>query len=124
MAANPNELALSYLLALSSDIRTAVLLDQRGQLLASVPGPLEAAQVDVAAGLLESTIELREGSSEPIELDLTFKESTVYVLVSGELAMVCTSNRQALPGIVLYEMRSVLADIAGSGSRPLREAGA
>jgi hypothetical protein len=123
MAANANELALRYLLQLSSDIAAAMLFTEDGELLATAPD-LSGEPAAPARDLMRATLELRNGQEEAIELDALCERDSVFVLASHGLAMVCVASRLALPGIVLHEMRSVLSDLA-RGSEPVaREAGA
>jgi hypothetical protein len=115
MAANAQELALRYLLALSGDVRSAMLLTETGELLASAPGSAgEPASVD-ARELIEATLGFRNGGAEAVELDILCTRESVFVLVDRGLAMVCVADRLALPGIVLHEMRVVLGDLAEGG---------
>lgn len=124
MAANANELALRYLLQLSSDIVAAILLSEDGELLASAPHPAEGAAGAAARDLVRATLELRDGQESLIELDALCDRDSVLVLASDGLAMVCVASRLALPGIVLHEMRSVLSDLAGGTGVVSRKAGA
>jgi hypothetical protein len=127
VAANAQELALRYLLALSSDIRTAALLREDGRLLASAPDPLDDSAAADARQLVGAALGFRHGTSanpmhdEPIELDILCSRDSVYVLADGGVALVCVAERQALPGIVLHEMRSVLGDLDGGEATLRRE---
>ena len=123
MAADQNELALRYLLQLSSDIRSAILLSESGELLASVPSRADADTAAAASELVRTALELRDGESEPIELDVLCEGESVHLTARDGLAIVCVADRLALPGIVLHEMRSVLADLEVP-DRQVGEAGA
>ncbi|MEX0745401.1 MAG: hypothetical protein WD118_07340 [Phycisphaeraceae bacterium] len=110
MAADQHELALRYLLQLSSDIRSAMLL-RGGDLLAAAPSPALDASVEAASELVRMALDLRNGEPEAVELDVLCESEAVYVIARDGIAMVCVADRLALAGIVLHEMRAVLADL-------------
>ena len=111
MAADQHELALRYLLQLSSDIRSAMLLRGSSVLLAAAPSPAADASVDAASELVRAALDLRNGEPEAVELDVLCESEAVYVIAHDGIAMVCVADRLALAGIVLHEMRAVLADL-------------
>jgi hypothetical protein len=112
MSAGPNDLALQYLLRLSSDIRSAIVL-HRGELVAAAPGSPDAELTRTASELVESAAELSNGSHEPVEVDALCGGETVYVIADGEWGMICVAHRLSLPGIVLHEMRSTFRQLEG-----------
>lgn len=100
-AALTPELALAQLAELSSDIRTGVVFDAAGELLAGDP-----ALADPARRLLE----LADGSLAEV-----MTPRGCVVAVRGERrALVVTTSRHALPALVRYDVRMVLADLEGS----------
>jgi hypothetical protein len=87
-------LALDYLRELSADIRSGVVLDAGGALLA---GPQEL------------------GDAEEIQVSLA--DGAVFAARSDKHALVVVCGRLALPSLIRYDLRLVLADLEG-GTRP------
>jgi hypothetical protein len=123
MAATSQELALRYLLELSSDIRLALLLDRDGALVAAAPQPPEGlAQI---AGELSREAGARFGAGgEPVEIDAACEGGTVFLIRSREVAMVCLTDRSALPALIFYEMHAVLTDLDRAAGAEARRVGA
>jgi hypothetical protein len=103
------QLALDYLRELSADIRSGVVLDPEGALLA---GPEHLA--DAARDLLA-------GAPEAEELHVSTADGAVFAARSAEHALVVVCGRLALPSLIRYDLRLVLADLAG---KPRPEAAA
>ena len=95
------ELAVEYLRELSADIRSGVVLDPEGALLA---GPEHLA--DAARDLLG-------GAPEAEELHVSTADGAVFAARSAEHAVVVVCGRLALPSLIRYDLRLVLADLAG-----------
>jgi hypothetical protein len=95
-------LALDYLRELSADIRSGVVLDPKGALLA---GPEELA--DAARDLLD-------GAPGAEELHVSTADGAVFAARSDRHALVVVCGRLALPSLIRYDLRLVLADLAGS----------
>jgi hypothetical protein len=98
-------LALDYLRELSADIRSGVVLDPGGALLAgpeALGGP--------ARDLLGAA-----GSAE--EIHVTTPDGAVFAARSDKHALVVVCGRFALPSLIRYDLRLVLTDLAG-GERP------
>jgi hypothetical protein len=98
-------LALDYLRELSADIRSGVVLDPQGALLAGPDHLAEAARdLLVAAGEAE-------------EVHVSVADGAVFAARSDRYALVVVCGRFALPSLIRYDLRLVLADLAG-GERP------
>jgi hypothetical protein len=95
-------LALDYLRELSADIRSGVVLDPKGTLLA---GPEHLA--DAARDLLA-------GAPGAEELHVSTADGAVFAARSDRHALVVVCGRLALPSLIRYDLRLVLADLAGS----------
>jgi hypothetical protein len=95
-------LALDYLRELSADILSGVVLDPDGTLLA---GPEHLA--DAARDLLEA-------APTAEELHVNTADGAVFAARSGHHALVVVCGRLALPSLIRYDLRLVLADLAGS----------
>ena len=87
-------LALDYLRELSADIRSGVVLDSGGALLA---GP--------------------EDLGEAEEIHVSMADGGVFAARSDKHALVVVCGRLALPSLIRYDLRLVLADLEG-GTRP------
>ena len=96
------QLALDYLRELSADIRTGVVLDPEGTLLAG-PEQLEEAARDLLAGAPAAE-----------ELHVSTADGAVFAARSASHALVVVCGRLALPSLIRYDLRLVLADLAGS----------
>lgn len=99
-------IALDYLRELSSDIRAGVLLDADGELLA---GP--QALADPARDLLAAAGDAAIGA------DVLQGSSTVFMARTRSYALVVVCGRFALPALVRFDLRAVLADL--EGERPI-----
>ena len=95
------QLALDYLRELSADIRAGVVLDPDGALLA---GPDNLA--DAARDLFNAAKDARE-------LQVTTADGGVYAARSDHHAIAVVCGRLALPSLIRYDLRLVLADLAG-----------
>ena len=98
-------LALDYLRELSADIRSGVVFDPGGALLAGPDGLADPARDLLAAA----------GNAE--EIHVTTADGAVFAARSDEHALVVVCGRFALPSLIRYDLRLVLADLAG-GERP------
>ena len=103
------QLALDYLRELSADIRTGVVLDPEGTLLA---GP---------ENLGEAARDLLAGAPGAEELHVSTADGAVFAARSTTHALVVVCGRLALPSLIRYDLRLVLADLAG---KPRPEAAA
>jgi hypothetical protein len=99
-------LALDYLRELSADIRGGVVLAPDGALLA---GP--EALADPARDLLA-------GAGDAREVQVAVADGTVFAARSDEHAVVVVCGRFALPSLIRYDLKLVLADLSRTGERP------
>lgn len=98
-------LALDYLRELSADIRAGVVLAPDGALLA---GP-EALAVPAR--------DLMSAAGEATEVHVNTGDGAVYAARSDRHAIAVVCGRFALPSLIRYDLRLVLADLGG-GERP------
>jgi hypothetical protein len=98
-------LALDYLRELSADIRSGVVMDAKGKLLA---GPKE---------LGEAAHDLVQAAGEAEEIHVSLADGAVFAARSDKHALVVVCGRLALPSLIRYDVRLVLADLEG-GTRP------
>jgi hypothetical protein len=100
-------LALDYLRELSADIVAGVVLDGGGELLA---GPTELS--DAARDLLQAA-----GDAE--EVHVSTADGAIFAARSEQHQLVVVCGRLALPSLIRYDLRLVLADLAGK-ARPAK----
>ena len=104
------ELALSYLDELSTDVRAAVLVDEAG-------GPVAHIGADDAGERLgELAVELFEradrAAGKPVpQLEVTTAAGAVFGVRSAGWTLVVVSGRFAMPSVMFYDLRNVLADL-------------
>ena len=93
--------ALEYLRTLSADIEEAAVLAADGSLLAGPEMLAEAARALLAAAL------------DADDLEVSTVAGSVFAARSDRHAVVLVCGRFALPALVRFDLRMVLADLAG-----------
>jgi hypothetical protein len=93
------ELAVDYLGELSIDLRGVAVLDADGRLLAGA-----TALEDPARELL--------GAAEAPAVEVSAPGGRVFAVRDAHHAIVAVARRTALPSLVLFDLRAVLADLA------------
>jgi hypothetical protein len=115
MDVTSEELALRYLLELSTDIRVALLFSPDGSLLAAAPDPPAETVTRAAAEIVREARALAAAAGEEaVELDATVDGGNVLVMCEGGPALACVAGPLALPGLLLHDMRIALADLRRS----------
>jgi hypothetical protein len=94
-------LALDYLRELSADIVAGVVLGADGKLLAG-PEDLGAAARDLMAA-----------AGEAEEVHVSTADGAIFAARSDQHALVVVCGRFALPSLIRYDLRLVLADLGG-----------
>ena len=118
MEAATQELALRYLLELSTDIRLALLVDDDGELVAAAPErPDERIQRVCGDMVREAATLAGDETATPLELDVTLDGGAVFVVREGRRALLCVTGPFALPGLILHDMRVVLDDLRRGGPK-------
>jgi hypothetical protein len=118
MEAATQELALRYLLELSTDIRLALLVDEDGELVASAPDRPNDRVLDVCVDMVNETAALAgDERATPLELDVTLDGGAVFVAREGGPSLLCVTGPFALPGLILHDMRVVLEDLRRGGPK-------
>jgi hypothetical protein len=120
MAASSQELALRYLLELSSDIRVALLLDGAGELVAAAPDPLPRGMAELAGELSHEAGARFGQGGEPVELDAACEGGAVFLIRFEHGAMATVTDRSVLPGLIFYDMHAVLTDLDRAASAEAR----
>jgi hypothetical protein len=124
MAATSHELALQYLLELSSDIRLALFLDPQGRVIAAAPGPPGTALEELAGELTAEAHALFGSDGEPVEIDAACEGGSLFLVQSVEGSMICLTDRSVLHALIFYDMHAVLADIERAAGAEARRVGA
>jgi predicted regulator of Ras-like GTPase activity (Roadblock/LC7/MglB family) len=107
-----HELALRYMLELSTDIKVAFLIDEDSALIAAAPERPSDEIAHVGAELAaEARALARERGSSSVELDVTVERGAVFVVCEDGPALVCVTGQFALPGLILHDMRIALSDM-------------
>jgi predicted regulator of Ras-like GTPase activity (Roadblock/LC7/MglB family) len=102
------EQALAYLAELSTDLRGAAILDAEGAVLAATCDPERWAED--AAALLE--VADRAGE-EPVEqVHIATEQGEVFAIRHAGLAAVAVTERFALASLMLFDLRSLLRELA------------
>jgi hypothetical protein len=124
MAATSQELALRYLLELSSDIRIALLLDAEGALVACAPNPPPGRLAELAGDLSREAGALFGGGGDTVEIDALCEGGTLFLIRHAEGAMICVTDPSVLPGLIFYDMHAVLTDLDRAATAEARRVGA
>ena len=111
MAAITEELALRYLLELSTDIRAAFLVDDHGELTASAPEPPPERIASAGARLAREARSRADGGEPAVEIDVRLDGGAAFMVWEGGPALVCVTGPFALPGLILHDMRIALSDL-------------
>jgi len=119
-----HDLALRYLLELSTDIRGALLLDRDGRLLASA-GHLAAEDLaSMGERLAASARDLASAEHAAIEIDVHSAGGAMFLLGEAQHVMACVTNRSVHPGLIFYDMHAVLRDLdRAAAAEAVRERG-
>ena len=100
--------ALAELLDVSEDVVAAVILDVEGRPRAATVGDDEAAKAaEIAAAMLAYGDALRTGVSAA-RLEAVTADGTVFALREGSAAVVATTGRDPVAGLVLHDLRTTL----------------
>jgi hypothetical protein len=86
---------------MSGHVREAIVLDSRGR---RVAGP---------AALAEPARALLAAAPEATELEVATTRGLVYAARSSRHAIAVVSGRGALPALMLYDLRMLLAEMDG-----------
>ena len=99
------DLAVGYLRELSADIRAAAVLSPAGEPIAGAPELAGAAR------------ELLAAAPDAAEIEVATAGGAVYAARDEQHAVVAVCGRFALPALVRYDLKVVLAELASGGRR-------
>jgi hypothetical protein len=115
-ASGSAEAALAFLTEMWPDLRGAAILDGGGTVLAASGEP-ERWQEDAAA--LFAAADAAE--SEPVEqVHVATAQGEVFALRNRSYAAIAVTDRFALASLMLFDLRSVLRELAAEGSEEAR----
>jgi hypothetical protein len=119
------EVTPQRLITLSADARSAVLLDAAGSLAGASEADSERAEelATLARGLFEAVDSGHSG--EPAEqLEAQVPGGAVFASRTPRWTLAVVARRQALPSLMLYDLRAVLGELEGGPAIVTREAAA
>ena len=104
--------ALEFLGEMSPDLRGAAILGSGGEALAVTGGEPERWQEDAAALFTAA-----DGAEDaPVEqVHIATEQGEVFAIRNAGLAAVAVTDRFALASLLLFDMRSMLRELAGGG---------
>ena len=103
--------ALAFLAEMSPDLRGAAILDAAGAVLAATDEPRRWEE-DVAAllGVADDA-----GGEQVEQIHIATEQGEVFAIRTAGLVAVAVTERFALASVLLFDMRSILRDLAGGG---------
>ncbi|HEY6730887.1 MAG TPA: hypothetical protein VI039_07675 [Solirubrobacterales bacterium] len=105
------EAALAFLAEMSPDLRGAAILGSEGEVLAATGEEPERWREDAAA--LFGAADAAE--SAPVEqLHIATEQGEVFAIRNAGLAAIAVTDRFALASLLLFDMRSMLRELAES----------
>ena len=104
---------------ISSQIKTAVLMDADGKLLASTVADDAGASAlaRAARNLLEAAEQTRRGVAPEslTQLEVATLEGSVFLVRDGDRLIAATTTAEPTVGLVFYDLKSCLRQVAGGG---------
>lgn len=111
--------ALADLTEISSQIRAAVVFDDKGKVKGSTL-PDGEAFAGAVAELLAAAEELRPGGSPLTQLEIATADGCVFVVRQGKATIAATTGADPTTGLVFYDLKSALrsAELARPKPKP------
>ena len=105
--------ALDYLRELSTDIRSAMLLDREGRVAADrdVDGASASAVAVLVNELFERGDAAAGGEGRAAQVEVTLATEAVFAVREGAWTLAVVADRDALASLMFYDMRSVIGDL-------------
>ena len=105
--------ALSDLTEISSQIRAAVVFDDKGKVAGSTLGDEARGEelARVAADLLAAAEEVKRGESPLAQLEVATGEGSVFVAREGTTHIAATTSANPTVGLVFYDLKSTLRNV-------------
>jgi predicted regulator of Ras-like GTPase activity (Roadblock/LC7/MglB family) len=102
--------ALADLTEISSQVRAAVVFDDKGKVAASTV-PDGEAFAQAAADLLVAAEQVRAGESPLTQLEVATSEGAVFVVREGKATIAATTGADPTVGLVFYDLKSALRSV-------------
>ena len=109
--------ALADLTEISSQIKAAVVFDDKGKVAGSTL-PDGEAFARTAAELLAAAEELKPGASPLTQLEIATAEGSVFVVRQGKAAIAATTGADPTVGLVFYDLKSALRSVEAARPKP------
>jgi hypothetical protein len=110
--------ALAELTEISAQIEAAVIVDDKGDVLAASRGG-GAALAEAGRSLLEHAARVG-GGKEPTQIDASTAEGSVFVVHEGGRTIVATTPPESTVGLVFYDLKTCLRSIESSKKKRAR----
>jgi predicted regulator of Ras-like GTPase activity (Roadblock/LC7/MglB family) len=102
--------ALADLTEISSQIRVAVVFDEKGKVAGSTGGDGDAL-ARAASELLATAEELRTGDSPLMQLEIATGNGSVFLVREGKTCIAATTGSDPTVGLVFYDLKSALRSV-------------
>jgi predicted regulator of Ras-like GTPase activity (Roadblock/LC7/MglB family) len=102
--------ALADLTEISSQIKAAVVFDDRGKVAAATV-PNGDALARAAAELVSAAEQLKTGTSPLTQLEVATDEGSVFVVREGKATIAATTGVDPTVGLVFYDLKSALRSL-------------
>jgi predicted regulator of Ras-like GTPase activity (Roadblock/LC7/MglB family) len=112
--------ALADLTEISSQIRVAVVFDDKGKVAGSTVSDGDAF-AKAAADLLAAAEEVKTGESPLIQLEVATGEGSVFVVREGKATIAATTGADPTVGLVFYDLKSALRSVKPAAKAPARK---
>jgi predicted regulator of Ras-like GTPase activity (Roadblock/LC7/MglB family) len=111
--------ALSDLTEISSQIRAAVVFDDKGKVAGSTLGDSGRAEqlAKAAADLLAAADEVKAGESPLTQLEVATGEGSVFLVREGKTRIAATTGGNPTVGLVFYDLKSTLRSVKPAPAR-------
>ena len=109
--------ALADLTEISSQIKAAVVFDDKGKVAGSTL-PDGEAFAGAAAELLAAAEELKPGASPLTQLEIATGEGSVFVVRQGKITIAATTGADPTVGLVFYDLKSALRSVEDARPKP------
>jgi predicted regulator of Ras-like GTPase activity (Roadblock/LC7/MglB family) len=112
--------ALADLTEISSQIRAAVVFDDKGKVAGSTVSDGDAF-AQAAADLLAAAEEVKTGESPLIQVEVATGEGSVFVVREGKATIAATTGANPTVGLVFYDLKSALRSVKPAAKAPARK---
>jgi predicted regulator of Ras-like GTPase activity (Roadblock/LC7/MglB family) len=102
--------ALADLTEISSQIRAAVVFDDKGKVAGSTGGDGDAL-ARAASELLAAAEELKTGDSPLSQLEVATGDGSVFLVREGKTCIAATTGSDPTVGLVFYDLKSALRSV-------------